>query len=609
MPGEPAESSLVLRLGDGVSKARLQVRAGLEEHLQSLSLRFPSGVWTSPVVLEIEIDDLISNLRALAEWPYPDDVAWDEQLAALATDSVRDSEVVGARLADESNGSELTSPDEVPELLGDGWIGDLNAFQRRDIAKLLGLRHGANFSVPGAGKTRVGLALYQAMRRHEGFRRLLIIGPKSCYESWMYENSACLDVPLRMEVLADAIDPSTEALIVNYERLPQSVNLLGRWLASTKSMLLLDEAHRMKLGAAGAYGSACLALGTRAQRRVILTGTPAPNGVRDLENLFSFVWPGSGRQRVIQAVSGGDLAAASRALRPLFVRTTKAELNLPPTSTSIRTIPMTGLHREIYDAIVGQLSERAAGNAGDFEALGRIVMYLLMAATTPALLTVGGSRYDPLPFLVPPLAVPEGTPLFRLMADLPNYELSPKYGAVLDIVQGNAQAGRKTIVWSTFVRNLTTLHRLLGGYSPALVHGGTDDRGEQIRRFRMDNDCMVLLTNPATLGEGISLHHECHDAVYLDRDFAAGRFMQSVDRIHRLGLPADTITRITVLASEATIDEVVALRLRQKIEFMGAILDDPSVRQLADLYDEPADDGLDDADLRALMGHLSGHTP
>jgi len=118
---------------------------------------------------------------------------------------------------------------------------------------------------------------------------------------------------------------------------------------------------------------------------------------------------------------------------------------------------------------------------------------------------------------------------------------------------------------------------------------------------------MVLLSNPATLGEGISLHRECHDAVYVDRDFAAGRFIQSLDRIHRLGLPDDVETRVTVLASEGTIDEVVAARLAAKLEFMGTILDDPAVQQLADLAEQPAvSGGLGVDDVKALMEHLRG---
>jgi SNF2 family DNA or RNA helicase len=191
------------------------------------------------------------------------------------------------------------------------------------------------------------------------------------------------------------------------------------------------------------------------------------------------------------------------------------------------------------------------------------------------------------------------------MRDLPHYELSPKYAEVQKIVHANAAADRKTLVWSTFVRNLTSLESLLEEYSPAVVHGGTEDRAEQLRRFREDDRCRVLLSNPATLGEGISLHHACHDAVYVDRDFAAGRFLQSLDRIHRLGLTPDTKTQVTVLVCNETIDELVEQRLAVKLDFMAGVLDDPSVQALSDLDEEPSETaGMDGNDLAAFVGYL-----
>ena len=601
-----AGPSLSIGLAADVMRARLHARPGLEDDLRRLAVSFQTSSQRSQVSIEVELDDLLTNLEALSGWPHKADgeVIWDAQLQALVVDSLQDARTVSDRLRTQ-DGSGAVGPESVLGLLGPEWTGDLTSFQRRDVAKLLSLRHGANFSVPGAGKTRVGLAVFQALRRQEGLERLLIVGPKSSYAAWQNENTECLQPPLQMEI-ADGVPPSTsDAIIVNYERLPNMVSFLGRWLTERPSMIILDEAHRMKLGANGVYGAACLALGPRSRRRLILTGTPAPNGVRDLENLFGFVWPGTGRQSVLRAVNGGDLAEASRALQPLFTRTTKVELDLPPVETTLRMIPLPPLHAEIYEALVGQFSARASGSEADFQALGRILVYMLMAATSPALLAVGTTPYEPLAYQVPPLAVPEGSSLYQLMRDLPSYEMSPKYQEVLAIVRENAAQGRKTLVWSTFIRSLNTLQRVLSQFGPALVHGGSPDRDEQIQRFRTDPGCAVLLSNPATLGEGISLHHECHDAVYVDRDFAAGRFLQSLDRIHRLGLRRDVTTRITVLASEGTIDEVVAARLADKLRFMGGILDDPAVQQLADLDEEPAvGGGLDRGDLQAMMGHL-----
>lgn len=601
---------LTIGFGDSGVSVRLQVTDGLEAELRRLAIRFPSSQQLSPRAVELSIDDLITHVAALQHWPHPAAVQWDERLAVLVTDSLHDAHAVNTRLTEDGRAGE-PDLDSLDGLLGPAWSADLTSFQRRDLAKLLSLRHGANFSVPGAGKTRVGLATFQAMRNAGSVERLLIVGPKSSYEAWVSENAECLNPPLNLEIMSKRPSVAADALIINYERLrmPATVKALSQWLDARPAMLLLDEAHRMKLGADGSYGAACLALGPHSRRRLILTGTPAPNGVKDLENLFSFVWPGTGRQRVIQAVGGGDLAEASQKLRPLFTRTTKKDLGLPPVTTKILRVDMTPLHREVYEALLGQFSARVIGAQEDLEAFGKVLVYMLMAATSPALLSVGTTRYEPLAYQAAPLLVPKDTTLSKLLHELPLYELSPKYEAVLRIVKANAAQGRKTLVWSTFVRSLMTLKELLATFNPALVYGETDDRESEIARFRADSSCMVLLSNPATLGEGISLHHECHDAVYVDRDFAAGRFLQSVDRIHRLGLATGTETRITVLAASNTVDEIVEQRLKVKLEFMEAILDDPSLKELADLDEEPVvGGGLDGQDLQALLGHIRAHT-
>ncbi|MFE1194764.1 DEAD/DEAH box helicase [Streptomyces olivaceoviridis] len=522
----------------------------------------------------------------------------------LVSGVVKDSRLVEERLAGPAAPPEVAA-DDVLSMLGDTWKEDLNTFQRRDVAKLLSLGHGANFSVPGAGKTRVALAVYAAQRAKGAASRLLVVCPKSAYESWRYETAVCFNYPLRTHVLDGSLDEWAEVLIVNYERLDRSLPLLANWLKAAPSMIILDEAHRMKLGARGTYGAACMALGPLAERRLILTGTPAPNGAKDLENLMGFVWPGHGQRAVTRAVAGGDLAYASTVLRPLFTRTTKQELGLPPMTLRMRYVDMPALHAEIYSSLVGGMSKGTARD--DLSALGKTALRLLMAATSPALLLEGATKHEPLAYQLPPLEIPAGSSLYSLMQNLPDYELSPKYKEALAIIAENAAQGRKTLVWTTFVRSLTTLAQMLQKYSPAVVYGGTPDREEQLRRFREDPSCMVLISNPATLGEGISLHHVCHDAVYVDRDFMAGRYLQSLDRIHRLGLAPGTETRVTVIAARGTIDEVVEVRLDQKLEFMGKILDDPTVQQLADLEEEPSvAAGLAPGDIEALLRHIGG---
>ncbi|WP_243789322.1 DEAD/DEAH box helicase [Saccharopolyspora gloriosae] len=593
-----------LQLGFDETRTKV-VLATVENHrgdLAQLSARFRTGAQIGPHTVSVDLDDFLTRLGTISAWPHPAGVAWAADLRELVRSNIQDSATVQARLKAPDAPEDITA-DDVPALLGTDWTADLTEFQSRDIAKLLALQHGANFSVPGAGKTRVALGVYAAEKARGNAKRLLVVCPKSAYESWQFETGACFQNPLRTYVFERSLDQWAEVLIINYERLERSLGTLASWLKAAPSMVVLDEAHRMKLGSRGAYGLACMTLGPLARRRLILTGTPAPNGAKDLENLMGFVWPGHGHRTVSSAVSDGDLTYASSVLRPLFTRTTKPELGLPPMTSVVRYLDMPPLHEEIYKSLLGDVAGNTARD--DLSALGKTALRLLMAATSPALLLEGASKHEPLAYRLPPLEIPQGDSLHTLVRDLPSYEMSPKYKEAAAIVSANAAEGRKTLVWTTFVRSLTTLEQLLEQYQPAVVHGGTLDREEQLRRFREDPDCHVLVSNPATLGEGISLHQVCHDAVYVDRDFMAGRFLQSLDRIHRLGLAPGTATRVTVLAARDTVDEVVHARLDQKLEFMGKVLDDPSVQQLSDLQEEPSvAGGLDSSDVQALLRHL-----
>ncbi|WP_445269233.1 DEAD/DEAH box helicase [Streptomyces sp. DSM 41634] len=603
----PAEPSLRLGFDESRTKVILRVQAEDQNHLVRLTARFDSGSQRGTLAAEIDLEDFLSHLTLINHWHDPAGVSFTPDLMALAEGSVRDSQAVESRLAAGSQGLDVADevdPASVPALLGPTWKAPLTEFQARDIAKLLSLTHGANFSVPGAGKTRAAMAVYAALRHAGKVRRLLVVSPKSAYEAWQEEADHCFTAPMAVRVFKRRPESDVEVLLVNYERLNRYQAELADWLSASPALMVLDEAHRMKLGVRGTYGASCMALGPLARHRLILTGTPAPNGAKDLESLLSFVWPGHGRRAVDRAVAGGDLAHASQVLRPLFTRTTKSELGLPPVDIRVSYVDLPEAHRKLYSALRKKVSDASQSDQEEFTRLGKVLVYLMMASTSPALLEKGFDRYEPIPFHIPPLTAPSDGSLRDLMRNLPRYEMSPKYEAVLQTVSENALQGRKTLVWSTFVRNLTTLGSALAKFQPAIVHGASVDRDEEIRRFRQDPDCMVLLSNPATLGEGISLHHVCHDAIYLDRDFAAGRFLQSLDRIHRLGLTASTMTRITVLIASGTIDEVVHERLGRKLEFLGKILDDPSVQELADPEEDVAPWGMDATDLRALLEHV-----
>ena len=215
-------------------------------------------------------------------------------------------------------------------------------------------------------------------------------------------------------------------------------------------------------------------------------------------------------------------------------------------------------------------------------------MYLLEAATNPLLLATGSDSDDEHAFQHPPLETRGDERLMDLLASYNKYETPWKYEQVESIVDAALAAGEKVIVWSSFVRNLKVLAKRLERFQPATIHGGippSDERKPdcaltreyEIDRFRRDPSCSVMLANPAACGEGISLHHWCHHAVYLDRTFNAGQFLQSQDRIHRLGLTPNTVTRFTLLVSAGSIDDSVDLRLRTKVRALSLLMEDPGL--------------------------------
>lgn len=512
-------------------------------------------------------------------------------------------------------------------LAGSRFSRDLRPFQTRDLGQLLGLANGANFSVPGAGKTSVAYAVYESERAAGRVEQMLVVAPISAFDAWQSEVYDCFDEDDRpvVETLIDQPGPETEVLVVNYHRLDSRYQTVAEWVSRRPTLVLLDEAHRMKKGWDGTFGSACLSIAFLAARRDILTGTPAPQSPQDLVALMDYLWPGEGR-RILPAdaltspppVDAGEQVA--EAIRPLFARTRKSELGLRPPVMRVIEVELAPLQAQIYSALRDQYAGEFKVSMTDrvsFARMGEILIYLLEAATNPQLLAAGSTSEDALSFRHPPLEVPPGSKLWDLVQQYSQTETPAKFLQLAEMIEANAAQGRKTLVWSNFVRNLLTLERMLARHKPALIYGGIPTessdptaartREQELAKFRTDPECAVLLANPAAMSEGVSLHQVCHDAIYLERSFNAGQYLQSVDRIHRLGLPEDQETRITFLLTSDTVDEVVDARIREKAGRLGEILDDPDISTMSLPSDEDYAPAIDStADMVALFAHLRG---
>ena len=176
---------------------------------------------------DLTIDDLLLNLQELVSWPTDDrDWHWQPELQALVETNDKDARLVAERLA-----GGAPQPGH-PVACDDPPSAPLTDFQDRDLQELLGLAHGANFSVPGAGKTRVTLANFVARRSDDQVLRMCVVAPKSAFESWRDEavRLASHPPPSRWPFTRAAQRPRVHALLVNYERLPEAKGTLIAWL-------------------------------------------------------------------------------------------------------------------------------------------------------------------------------------------------------------------------------------------------------------------------------------------------------------------------------------------------------------------------------------------
>lgn len=499
---------------------------------------------------------------------------------------------------------------------------DLKPEQVRDVKSLLGLKHGANFSVPGAGKTTTILAVHSILKNQSSVSKLFVVCPINAFISWEDEIRNIFRKPLKVIRLSTSIlnnfsevirqDP--DVILVNYEKLRRDIPPLISYFFSHDIHLILDESHRIKSGNNNLSFSLISRLSDLARRRDILSGTPMPQSFLDLQPQFNILWPG---ENIIPNITAKDdtVSIINEAIKGLYVRTTKNELHLKEPKIVYTRIELGTIQKELYQLFKSESARLMAGmdrvDLNNFRRIGKSVVRLLQAATNPMLLGVKDDFYEEtLPF-------PEDTNIWHLLDEFVKFEKPKKIEYLQERVSNLLGKGEDTkiVIWSYFVRNIQLLERLFREYNPVSIYGsvptGSDEdennREGRIRKFHVDKSCRLMIANPQACGEGISLHKVCHYAIYLDRNFNAAHFLQSIDRIHRLGLSKEQETTVEILVSDATIDEILIYRLNEKIQAMGQILNDKYLTTLAyDPSDIPLqENGIDNKDLFEIKKHIT----
>lgn len=459
------------------------------------------------------------------------------------------------------------------------------------------MKRAANFSVPGAGKTAMmyGTFAYLSSPRVNEVDKLLVVSPLNAFAAWRTEFEAVFGPKRQLHYLnmrdkkynnnVGAIKHDwvqADVITINYESLQSKLNIINDLLDS-KTMLVFDEVHRVK-GVGGQRAKAALSLSQAPHYRYVLTGTPIPNGFRDIYNFLHLMYPDEYSSFFawdLTTLNNIDSEDVNKKLSPFFWRTNKHDLNVPkPDPDIIKEVEPSKNQQLLSQAIY----ETENGTLATF-------IRLLQASTNPELLATNinykelglvdadSGVWDKQAATVEKKNVSSGDAYKKY--DLAKVE-SPKFEMGIDLIDKLVSQGKKVLVWGMFVGTMKKITDTLNGMGikTTLVYGATpkQDREGMINNFRT-GDVQVLVSNPNTLGESISLHQTVHDAVYFEYNFNLTFMLQSRDRINRLGLPADQYTRYYYLMTKGDvahmgfIDNTVYKKLKDKEKVMLDAID------------------------------------
>lgn len=459
------------------------------------------------------------------------------------------------------------------------------------------MKRAANFSVPGAGKTAMmyGAFAYLSGPQINEVNKLLVVSPLNAFAAWRTEFQKVFGPKRQLYYLnlrdtkysnnVGAIEHDwvrANVITINYESLQSKLRVINELLDS-KTMIVFDEVHRVK-AVGGRRAKAALSLSKAPHYRYVLTGTPIPNGYRDIYNFLHLMYPDEYSSFFawdLTTLNNIDSEDVNVKLAPFFWRTNKKDLHVPkPDPDIIKEVEPSEQQRILAEAIY----ENENGALATF-------VRLLQASTNPSLLSTN-INYRELGLIDADSAVWDkqestiekenisNTEAYKKF-DLFNIE-SPKFKMGIKLVDKLVNQGKKVLVWGMFVGTMQKITETLNGMGikTTLVYGATpkQDREKLIDNFRT-GDVQVLVSNPNTLGESISLHQTVHDAVYFEYNFNLTFMLQSRDRINRLGLPADQYTRYHYLmtkgdvAHTSFIDNTVYRKLKEKEKIMLDAID------------------------------------
>ena len=521
---------------------------------------------------------------------------------------------------------------------------NLMEYQKESVEHMMSLGNAANFSVPGSGKTTITYAAISRWLEDGEVDKIFVIGPTASFLPWEEEYESCFGKkPKSCRVSGDfakqfhEMGSSYDLFLMHFNSSMNHQWELIEFMKNWKTVLIIDESHYIKSPKLRKWAATALNIAPYAEKRIVLSGTPMPNNAKDLWTQITFLWPTDfplGNQLTYNDYAKKHgIGKYKQILNKLFCRIKKDDLMLPTPKWHTISVPLNTKQQKIYDFIAAktlrEIDELPIHDQAKLQKFRIAKMIrLCQTASNPTLLHEMSDTFDVnsdtfteefgLPCTIDKLPSLNSSIIDQII-HYSDFEIPTKMITASNLAKDLINDGKKVIIWNSFIHNMSIFkNTLLLEFDPIVINGQTtkdpdelENRDKLINRFKNDPDSKVLIASPASLGESVSLHKNskgedvCNHAIYLDRNFNGAQYMQSMDRIHRIGMNKNTVVHYHLIIAKNTIDEVINHRLDEKWHDMLDTLQDDMLQSL-DINPDPdtIDPTVFDKDYKETVAHL-----